>query len=534
MASEMRNSETYRRTLKIVHLIDRIRDDYSELRDILRRCLKTVIKELGCRSAFVQYVDFYDQVQSLTLDDNGLICHDFDDLFYDFYDHAANTRKTFMPDPKITDTSLVVTPLVIQDKLIGILGVEQSDQPEAAVRILIENVAMILDTTILHKCKEAFVEDQKKVMHAIDEIIDCNLDDFNKCQEAILRKLADISETAAALLFEGTERDPFGLVAANDLGKIIWSEYPQVVLEIKKAVQETMEGEKVYIRSFAGTESELTVAGSPVVSIGAFPLITAGGNSGGILATVSYRPLSKGHLELIEAGCSVLDTNLVRGKRTEMMMKRYKKYVGTGTLNVLLENPEWLNARKENVAILSADLVGSTEYASREKDAFKTFNLVNKYLKIVARTVMDEFNGTLDKFIGDEVMALFGAPVKDHRAPALAAECALRIREKVLAFNVGEKAENRPTFDMKITLGFSEAIIGEVGSEDTQTDYTALGDGVNQVFRMSKFGTPNEIVINEQLKEQIESDFEVEYIKDVQLRGIKEPKAMYRLIAKQT
>jgi class 3 adenylate cyclase len=525
--------DIYRNALKIVHRIDKIRDDHFNLRDILRHSLKTINRELKCKIAFIQYIDFYEKPKSLAIDENGLICHDIDDLINSFFQQAQKKESTFFPDQKITGNFFIVTPLIIKKELIGVLGVEQQNPPVESEKILLENAAMILDTAIYNKCKESFIEKQQSVMHSIDDIIDCNLDDFNKCQKEVLCKISGISKAAGVLLFEGSEKNPFGLIAANDLGKIIWKEYPKIVLELKKAVQETMESEEIEIRSFVTEDPELLVAGSSVSTIGAFPLITARGDSGGVLSTISYDHLSKGHIKLIEVACSVLDTNLIRNRRTEMMIKRYKKYVGTDTLDILLKNPEWLNARKENVVILSADLVGSTKYASEEQNAFKTFDLVNRYLTLIARTVMEDFNGTLDKFIGDEVMALFGAPVKDRKAPFTAAECALAIMERVKDFNSEEKKKNNPTFDIKISLGLAGAIIGEIGSEDTQTDYTALGDGVNQVFRMSEFGIPNEIIINDQLKNEIEDIFNVEYIDDVQFRGIEQSKAIYKLSAKK-
>jgi len=215
------------------------------------------------------------------------------------------------------------------------------------------------------------------------------------------------------------------------------------------------------------------------------------------------------------------------------MMKRYNKYVGSEILNVLLENPEWLNARKENIVVFSADLVGSTEYAAAEPDAFKTFNLVNKYLKLIAKTVIEDFNGTLDKFIGDEVMALFGAPVRDHNAPFIACDCALAVKEKIFQLNEEAERKGEHTFSVKITIGFANVIIGEVGSQDTQTDYTALGDEVNQVFRMANYGIPNEIIVNQKMKEITGEEYKYEFVQEAELKGIKKPQEIYRLIAKR-
>ena len=525
--------QMYRKSLGLIRMIDRIRDEHEELRDILRHSLKVLNSELECLTAFVQYYDVYEESQSLAIDRNGLVTRHLDTAIEDFAGTIGDVEKSVFPDKRMVGGHFVITPLRLNEKRVGILGAEFNLAPEEPDAILMECIAVILDTAINQKCKEAFLEDQRNAMQAMDEIIDRNLDDFSTCREKILVEISRISGAAGTFLFEGSESDPFRLLAANDLARVAWEEYPDIVMAIKQIVQESIQKEKPDIQVFQD-DPRLRVASSQIHTVGAFPLITASGYSGGILAVMSYVPIAEARIALIEAACRVLDTNLIQGKRADAMVRRYRKHVGNDVTTMLLENPEWLKPRRETVVVLSADLVGATTFASREPDAVKTFDLVNRYLTMIAGIITDDFNGTLDKFIGDEIMALFGAPVRDHKAPYTAAKCALAIRESVMRYNKSAIDAGRPYFDVKITLGSVEAIVGEVGSEEYQTDYTALGEGVKNVFRMTPFGRPNQIMINDALKAHIEDQFTVEHAGNVDMGAGGEPTTMYRLLMRKS
>ena len=86
-------------------------------------------------------------------------------------------------------------------------------------------------------------------------------------------------------------------------------------------------------------------------------------------------------------------------------------------------------------------------------------------------------------------------------------------------------------FEVKLTLGFADAIAGEVGSEDTQTDYTVIGDGVNQFFRIAKYhGQCGKVIINKRLHQAVENRYETESIDNVQVKGISEPIPIYEIL----
>ena len=226
----------------------------------------------------------------------------------------------------------------------------------------------------------------------------------------------------------------------------------------------------------------------------------------------------------------VLDTSITSVKRTSFIVKRLKKHVGSSNLHKLIENPSLLDPVKMDVVLLSADIAESTKFSSFQQEPYHVFSLINSYLCMMAEIVMNDYGGTLDKYIGDEVMAIFGAPLAEHDYIERAAQCALKIKQEVEQFNKNATIQGKETLDVKITLGIAKQVIaGEVGDSKTQTDYTVIGDDVNRFFRMAKFAKPGKIVINRSLREALAKTYKTVFYKEVRFMGIKAPQRIYFL-----
>ena len=180
--------------------------------------------------------------------------------------------------------------------------------------------------------------------------------------------------------------------------------------------------------------------------------------------------------------------------------------------------------------MLSVDLVDSTKFAHAEHDAIKVFYHINKYLGFIGSIIKNKFNGTLDKYIGDEVMGIFGAPVKDANCAIHGTECALHIIKEIETYNSKLIKEGEQIFNIKITLGLVNAVVGEVGSEDTQTDYTVIGSGVSDLFRLAKHTAPNKIYINEALQKRIAHRYKTKSLGNLEAKGVDEGIPAYEII----
>lgn len=158
---------------------------------------------------------------------------------------------------------------------------------------------------------------------------------------------------------------------------------------------------------------------------------------------------------------------------------RLSRHVSPDVLNHVLAHPEEENPRpfNANVTVLFSDLEGFTRY-STSHDAAEVVEALNSYMtRMVA--VVKSHGGTLDKFMGDGIMAFFGAPAPrwDHAAQALT--CAIAMQNECARF----REETGIDFYMRIGVHTGEVIVGYMGSEE-RADYTVLGDSVNLASRL--------------------------------------------------
>ena len=186
------------------------------------------------------------------------------------------------------------------------------------------------------------------------------------------------------------------------------------------------------------------------------------------------------------------------------------------------------SALTKNVTILFADLVGFTSW-SEKMPAAQLAAMLTKFFTLASDAVFSQ-EGTIDKFIGDAVMAFFGAPIdrKDHAARAIAA--ALKIREGMEEWNRERVAGRDPEIAVRIAINTGEAIVGEIGSE-RRVDYTVLGNAVNVAARMEEYvAGAGDIVIGPATYEAAKSLFRCAQMGHFALKGLSTQVPMYKVI----
>ena len=185
-------------------------------------------------------------------------------------------------------------------------------------------------------------------------------------------------------------------------------------------------------------------------------------------------------------------------------------------------------ARTKTVTILFADLVGFTSW-SEKMGADQLAVLLTRFFTLCSDAIFSQ-DGTIDKFIGDAVMAFFGAPLDqpDHAARAVTA--ALKIREGVAEWNAERTRAGEPPIQVRIALNTGEAIVGEIGSQ-RRVDYTVVGNAVNVAARMEEFvAGPGEICIGPATYEATKTQFRVAQMGYFSLKGLSTQVPMYKVI----
>jgi class 3 adenylate cyclase len=210
----------------------------------------------------------------------------------------------------------------------------------------------------------------------------------------------------------------------------------------------------------------------------------------------------------------------LRGDLSRFMSKQLVDAIVKG------EHPLSLGGKRTMVSVLFADVVGFTPLAEA-REAEQIVALLNELFSMLTEIVF-RHGGTVDKFIGDAIMAVWGAPVaqEDHARRALAAaEDMMRFLETA---NEGWKEK----YDIEIRLGVGvnsgEAIVGNIGSQK-RMEYTVIGDVVNVAARLEAIAQPNQVLVAEATRDLVGDAFALQKLGERKLTGRKTETAVYAL-----
>ena len=193
-------------------------------------------------------------------------------------------------------------------------------------------------------------------------------------------------------------------------------------------------------------------------------------------------------------------------------------------VEMLMKNPEdWIpGGTLQKVTVMFSDIRGFTAM-SAQMTPNETMDMLNEYFDEMSKIIFAH-QGTIDKFMGDAIMAIFGAPFSYGDDADRAVMTAIDMIRKVRALNECAEERGRRAFDIGIGINTGTAIAGNVGSLD-RMDYTVIGDMVNTAFRLTSAAGRNEILISKETFENIQIEIDVGDMgliktKDVQIEAL--------------
>lgn len=223
---------------------------------------------------------------------------------------------------------------------------------------------------------------------------------------------------------------------------------------------------------------------------------------------------------LLVYGLGVVLRYLLIREEKKKIRKYFSLYVAREVVDELLAHPEKvkLGGETKNLTILFSDIRGFTS-VSEKMDAQSLVGLLNKYLAAMAEIVLEN-RGVVDKFIGDAIMAFWGAPLPFGNHAQAAVRTALLMSHRLRECNEEWKKLNYPEIKIGIGLNTGEAVVGNIGSHD-RFDYTVIGDNVNLASRLeglTKFYGAG-IIISESTAAAIGDEFVLRQIDCVAVKG---------------
>jgi len=186
---------------------------------------------------------------------------------------------------------------------------------------------------------------------------------------------------------------------------------------------------------------------------------------------------------------------ICREKEKDSIVSLFKKFVSDKIVGEILENPTESLLREERkfLTVLFIDLNHFTALSERNSPSQVIVQL-NEFLAAMTELVFN-FGGTLDKYIGDEIMALFGSPISMEQHAHRAVECALSMQKKMDELGEKWKGEGREALSASIGICTGNAVVGTIGC-DQYVDYTAIGDTVNIASRITRAAPEGTILIS--------------------------------------
>ena len=212
----------------------------------------------------------------------------------------------------------------------------------------------------------------------------------------------------------------------------------------------------------------------------------------------------------------------------QRMMSTLSRYVDRGVAEQLVKNKDSLKLGgvKTKVTILFSDIRDFTTLSER-LGAEEIVELLNGYFSRMVQVIFSH-GGTLDKFMGDAIMAVFGAPVHHDDDPIRTVKAALQMRRELKAFNAKRREEGKIQIQNGIGIGYGEAISGNIGSEQ-RMDYTVIGDVVNLSSRLEGLtkGYAQKILISESVYLDIRDQVSCVPLETVRVKGKKQETVIY-------
>ena len=222
------------------------------------------------------------------------------------------------------------------------------------------------------------------------------------------------------------------------------------------------------------------------------------------------------------------------GREKRKMKKLFGQYVSKDVYEQLVANPALarLGGQRREMTVLFSDIRGFTTVSERGQPE-AIVGMLNEYFTRMVALVFAH-HGTLDKFVGDMVMALFGAPLDDPQHADHAVEAALDMIAALGELNARWRAEGRAELDIGIGINTGPMIAGNIGS-DAIMSYTVIGDAVNLGSRLEslnkQYGT--RIIISDATRERLSRPYRLRPLGDAIVKGRTQPVAIFEVVGRQ-
>ena len=284
---------------------------------------------------------------------------------------------------------------------------------------------------------------------------------------------------------------------------------------------------------FAGVDS---IVSQGVRSTICAPLFTEAGVHGALYADrldpfSAFKPDDLELISAVAAQTAIAVENVRAHERLakeEVARANYSRFLPEYVVTQMLENPDSfkLGGVTQTITILFADIRGFTrisEHAAPEK----IVDLLNRYFSAMTDIIFAH-GGTLDKYLGDGLMALFGAPATTPKDASNALSAAVAMQRRMISINAELREEGFPEIGVGIGLHTGEVTVGYIGSE-RRSEYTAIGDAVNTSSRLESNAKGGQILVSEATANAAKSRYELTPRDAINVKNREQPVPLFEV-----
>jgi PAS domain S-box-containing protein len=224
-------------------------------------------------------------------------------------------------------------------------------------------------------------------------------------------------------------------------------------------------------------------------------------------------------------GVAIVLEDLTEKRRLQSQRRLFERMVSPAVIEQI--DPEQLSVggRRAHITTLFADIRDFTHF-SEAHDPELLVSVLNRYLAAAAQAVLAH-QGTIDKFLGDAVMAWFNAPIPQPDHALHAVKAALEMQAAVRQLHDALPEEHH--LSLAVGIHYGDAVLGLVGTEE-RLDYTAIGDSVNTAKRIQENAAPGQILISADVLKQIGEGLRVRPVASIPLKGKSQPMQVYEVL----
>lgn len=514
-----RRASVCERKLAVVAALDALRDAAPPPQTFLAGCVSVIDHELRL-----------DLAQLVAVDEDGRIEDRVATEHWRPADEAGlatllreSLRDGERREQTLEGGTLLAWPLTLQGERLGLLLLGRTGRPlDADERSLLDVFCAQLDSGLellrtLHRLRSR--QRQLEAIDTIDRLIEA-APDFDSALSGVLAVLSQSIGAELSFIMLYTHERELTFRAASH-GELAEPGAP-LAAEVKALAQETT------------TRGGLLCRDSPGGAVGSYlgvPL-RLGDAIVGVFGGVRRRggrPFGSDEVALLEAIAGQMDTAIFLDQRQRRIRDTFARYVSPAVVDLMLRTPDrdYLQARRQTLTMLFSDMRGFTTF-SQQLTPDVVAGMLDEHLGEMTELIRHA-GGTVDKFVGDEVVAFWGAPLPrdDHALAAVDAALAMQRRQDEIAASWAGRG--LPAIAIGIGVGTGEVVVGNVGSAQMM-NYTVIGADVNLAARLCAAAAPRQILLAESTYLRVQERVPARPVPPLTLRHIDRPVQAYEVV----